>query len=145
MDKRTAAFARRLCAALDNRGLSGNSDGELAKLLARHHVAVSPQTISNWRNGKHLPKLQQFPGLAAMLRVDPGELAFGKTSSAVAEQRGAWHAASAPDESEIVDGYVLLDESRRALVRELIRLLSQPGKSGKRPGRRKMAATDRKA
>lgn len=145
MDKRTAAFARRLHTALQNRGLLEHSDGDLAKLLARHHVAVSPQTISNWRNGKHLPKLQQFPGLAAMLRADPGELAFGKPNSAVAEQRGAWHVALSADESEIADGYVLLDDRRRALVRELIGLLSLPGKSGKRPGRRKAAAADRKA
>jgi transcriptional regulator with XRE-family HTH domain len=145
MDKRTTAFARRLHIALESRRLLGNSDGELAKLLARHHVAVSPQTISNWRNGKHMPKLQQFQGLAALLKVDPGELAFGKPGRAAGEQRGAWHADSSPDETEIVEAYALLDDSRRTLVRELIRLLSLPGKSGKRPGRRKSTIADRKA
>jgi len=144
MDKRTAAFARRLHTALENRGFLESSGGELAKLLARHHVAVSPQTISNWRNGKHLPKLQQFPGLATLLRVDPGELAFGKTNRTIAEQRGAWHVESSPDESEIVEAYALLEDSRRALVRELIRLLSLPGKSGKRPGRRRATTVERK-
>ena len=78
MDKRNAAFAKRLHAALERCRLLEKTDDELATLLARHRAAVSPQTVGNWRRGKHMPKLDQFVGLAGLLRMEPGELAFGR-------------------------------------------------------------------
>jgi hypothetical protein len=139
MDKRNAAFARRLNAALESCGLRESSDGELAKLLARKNVSVSPQSVGNWRNGKHMPKLDQFVGLAAMLKADPGELAFGKSSATIGEQR-AGYVEPPSDEGDVVNSYALLDDGRRARARELIRYLSLPSKSGKRPGRRRATA-----
>jgi len=137
MDKRNAAFAKRLHVALERCRLLDKSDGDLATLLVRHRVVVSPQTVGNWRRGRHLPKLDQFVGLAGMLRMEPGELAFGRLGVAVAEQREG--DAAFAEEDAVVQAYALLDERRRALVRELIGLLSAPGLDAKRPGRRKTA------
>lgn len=137
-EKRRSEFARRFKASVARSGKSGLSDGELAKLLGRNGVAVTTQTISNWRNGKHMPKLEQLPGLAKTLGTDPAELAFGPVASRVAEPGPARYAAT-DEEREVIESYVLLNEQQRALIREMIRLLVQPGKDGKRPGPRKSA------
>ena len=115
------------------------SDGELVKLLARNGVGVTTQTVSNWRNGKHFPKLDQLPGLAATVDADACELAFGRSTTRVAEARAAWRAGS-DEEQVLVNHYALLNQEQQSLVRELIRVLSSPGKNGKRPGRRKAPA-----
>lgn len=132
MDKqqRRTAFAKRFNAALQTGGKAGLSDGELVKLLARHGVAVTSQSVSNWRNARYLPKLEQMEGIARMLDLDPGELAFGKPR--VAEARAVW--GSGGDEQSVLDELALLGDQEREVLRSLIRLL---GPRGRRPGRRK--------
>lgn len=130
MQQRRTAFAKRFNAALQKGGKAGRSDGELVKLLAREGVAVSSATVSNWRNGKHMPRLEQIEGIARMLGVDPGELAFGKPRTA--EVRAPY--GKDVDEQAVLDGLALLGKQEREVLRSLIRLL---GPRGPRPGRRK--------
>lgn len=133
MQQRRTAFAKRFNAALQKGGKAGHSDGELVKLLARHGVAVTSQSVSNWRNARYLPKLEQMEGIARMLDVDPGELAFGKPR--VGEVRATW--GSGGDEQAVLDGLALLGDREREVLHSLIRLL---GPRGPRPGRRKATA-----
>lgn len=138
MDKqqRKTGFARRFNAALEKGGKATFSDGELVKLLARKGVVTSSQSVSNWRNGKHMPKLDQIEGIAQMLGVDPGELAFGKPR--IGESRGAWRSGSDGDQA-MAEALTLLGEQEREVLRTLIRML---GSRGSRPGRRKRARQD---
>ena len=75
--RRRQGFASRFNKALETSGRSGLSDGELLKLFGRHGIAVTTQTVSNWRNGKHMPRLEQIEGLAEALNMEAAELAFG--------------------------------------------------------------------
>lgn len=124
------AFAKRFNAALEKGGKAELSNEEIAKLLARQGVAVVGQTVSNWRNARHMPKLEQIEGIARMLQVDPGELAFGKPRTA--ESRAVYGREG--DEQVVLDGLALLGKQEQEVLRNLIRLL---GPHGPRPGRRK--------
>lgn len=140
MEKPNVAFARRLQAAVERAGLQALSHEQMAARLARQGVGVRAQTVSNWLTGKHMPKLEWVPGLAALLGTDPCELVFGgRPSRAVADKRAPAYAdgASSAQERQLLDGYASLDADQQALVRELIRVLTASGKTGKRPGRRK--------
>jgi transcriptional regulator with XRE-family HTH domain len=133
MQQRRNGFAKRFNAALEKSGHAGLSDGDLVKLLARNGVAVTTQTVSNWRNAKHMPKLEQIEGLAGMLVIPPGELAFG--TPRIAESKTTYRDAG---ERQLVEAFALLGEDERALVRELMRVLTNRAmQQGKRPGPRK--------
>jgi len=134
-EQRRLAFAARFNAALQASGKDKLSDGDLLKLLGRNGVAVTTQTVSNWRNAKHLPKLEQIEGLAAMLEVSPGELAFG--ARGISEGKVVYR-NDAAEERLLVEAFTLLGEDERALVRELVRVLTSRAKQHeKRPGPRK--------
>lgn len=132
-DRRRQAFAARFNAALKATGRAGFSDSGLVQLLARKGVGVTSATVSNWRNGKHMPKLDQIEGMAAMLEMDPGDLAFG--TFRIAEPKTAYFGA---DERMLIDAFALLGEEERTLIRGLIRVLTARAmQQEKRPGPRK--------
>ncbi|WCE04747.1 hypothetical protein [Pseudoxanthomonas sp. JBR18] len=131
--RRREDFASRFNKALQASGRSELSDGELLKLFGRHGIAVTTQTVSNWRHGKHMPRLEQIEGLAAALGIEAAELAFGKLR--VGESRAAWPMQST-EERALVEGLALLDDEQKALVRDLVRVLGQR-RAGQRSGRRK--------
>ena len=134
-DRRRQAFATRFNAALKGSGKADLSDGDLVRLFARKGVAVTTQTVSNWRNGKHLPKLDQIEGLAETLGISPGRLAFG--AERVADPKEGYRAGNA-DEQSLVEAFALLGSEERALVRELLRVLTARAlQREKRPGPRK--------
>lgn len=130
MQQRRTAFAKRFNAALQKSGKAGLSDGELVKLLARQGVGVTSQTVSNWRNARYMPRLEQLEGVARMLNVDPCELAFGKPRTA--EARAVYGGDG--EEQSVLDGLALLGKQEQEVLRDLIRLL---GPRQRRPGRRK--------
>lgn len=135
IEQRRAAFAKRLQGALQKSGKAGLSGEEIARLLARQGVAVTSQTVSNWRGGRTMPKLEQMEAVARMLRADPGELAFGKPRTA--EPRAGY--GQGGDEQSLLDGFSLLGDDEREALRGLIRLL---GPKARRPGRRRAAVKD---
>lgn len=130
MQQRRTAFSRRFNNALQKSGKAGLSDGEIVKLLARRGVSVTTQSVSNWRNAKYMPKLEQMEGVANMLGMDPGELAFGKPRAG--ETTAVYLAQS--DEQSLLDGMALVGEDARGVLLQLITLLRPPTS---RPGRRK--------
>ncbi len=130
MQQRRTAFAKRFNAALQKGGKAELSDDDLVKLLARQGVGVSGVSVANWRNARHIPKLEQFEGIARMLNMDPGELAFGKPRTG--ETRAVY--GHGGDEQSVADSLALLDDQSREVLRSLIRLL---GPRNPRPGRRK--------
>ena len=135
-DRRRQGFANRFNAALAASGKASLSDGSLVQLLARKGVAVTPVTVANWRNGKHMPKLEQIGGIAEMLGIDPGQLAFGARQR-VAEGTAAYRSGDA-EQRDLVESFALLGEDERGVVRELIRVLSVRAiRPDKRPGPRK--------
>lgn len=77
-----------------------------------------------------MPKLEQMEGVARMLGMDPGELAFGRPRTAEAR---ADYGEGAPDQA-LVDGLTLLGEEEREVLRSLVRLLGPPAR---RAGRRR--------
>lgn len=130
MQQRRTAFSKRFNSALQKGGKAGLSDGEIVKLLARQGVAVTSQSVSNWRNAKHMPKLEQIEGVARMLGVDAGELAFGKPRAA---EPAAVYRVQGEDQA-MLDGMALLGDDAREVLRQLITVL---GARESRPGRRK--------
>lgn len=133
IQQRRTAFSERFNSALERQGKSQLSGEEIVKLLARQGVATTSQTVSNWRNGKYMPKLDQFEGVARMLGMDAGELAFGVPRAA--EARATY--GNQGDEQAVLDGWALLGEEEREVLLGLIRVL---GSRGERPGRRRTAA-----
>lgn len=131
--QRLVAFAKRFNAALEKGDKAKLSNEELAKLLARQRVGVTGQTVSNWRNAKYMPRLEQIEGIAQMLGMDAGELAFGKPRTA--EIRAVY--GRGIDEQAVLDGLALLGDQERKVLQSLIRLL---GPREPRPGRRKATA-----
>lgn len=136
--QRRQRFASRFNKALEASGRSALSDGDLLKLFGRHGIAVTTQTVSNWRNGKHMPRLEQIEGLAEALGVEAAELAFGGRQVRLGEKMSdAWHPGN-PEERTLVEGLALLDQDEKALVHQLVRVLGQRH-AGKRRGRPKRA------
>lgn len=133
MQQRRTAFAKRFNAALEKGDKARLSNEDLAKLLARQGVGVTGQTVSNWRNARYMPKLEQMEGVARMLGMDAGELAFGKPR--MAEIRAVY--GKGVDEQAMLDGMALLGDQERKVLQSLIRLL---GPREPRPGRRKATA-----
>lgn len=134
MEQRRAAFAKRFVAALERSGKSGLSDEKLSAQLALRGVSVGGQAIANWRHGRNLPKLEQFEGLADLLEMDVGELAFGRPR--VGEARGVW---ARDEDRQLVDGFALLEDAEREVLLSLLRLLAS--RRG-RPGPKKRRVKD---
>lgn len=132
MQARRTAFAERFNEALRKGGKGEMSGEELSKLLARTGVAVTGHTVTNWRNAKYMPRFEQFEGIAQMLGVDAGELAFGTPHAA--EPRAGYGPRS--EEQSILDAWALLGEAERDALRQLIQVMIR---KEKRPGRRRAA------
>lgn len=126
MKNEQAQFAERLGAALAAAGLDA-SPAELVKLIARHGgTPVTPQAISGWLNGKHLPKQANLRALGRLLGMEPQELQFGgKPVPAVREDAGTWVPGLTGVDTLAVREFVGLPSARRRLVRELIAALAE--------------------
>ncbi len=134
MQQRRAAFAKRFADALERSGKAHLSDEKLAALLALRGLTVGGQAVANWRHGRNLPKLEQFEGLAELLEMDVGELAFGRVR--VGEARGAW---TRDEDRRLLDDFALLQQAEREVLLDLLRLLLS---RGKRPGAQKRKPKD---
>lgn len=125
MKKEQAAFAERLSAALAEAKI-GTSPVELERLLARYGGnPVTPQAISGWLSGKHMPKQANMRALAKMVNLPPEELQFGtdKPARGVREPRTAWPDHLSGLDRLTFEDFLLLPERQRKLVRELIAAL----------------------
>lgn len=125
MKKEQAAFGARLAAALAEAGIEA-SPAELEKMLARYGgEPVTPQAISGWLSGKHMPKQANMRALAAMLGIEPHVLQFGaKGKPRIGEGRAAWPPAIGAQDRLALDAFLALPAAQRKLVREVILALA---------------------
>ena len=127
MKTEQSAFAKRLAAVLAAAGIEASS-AVLEKLVPQHGgEAVTPQAISGWLNGKHLPKQANMQALARIAGVLPHELQFGTpTHKGVREANLAWPDHVRGHDRVAFEAFLALPEARRKLVRELIAVLATP-------------------
>jgi len=120
------AFADRLRSALKEAGIEA-SPSTLVKLLARYGAHnVTPQAVSGWLTGKHLPRQAILRALAAIVGMEPHLLAYGgRPRGGVREAPAAWPDAVHGHDRLAFETYLTLPEEQRALVRELIVVLAR--------------------
>ena len=125
-------FAERLRAALKATNTS-DKPVDLMKLVPRHGgSAVSQQAVSNWLNGRNMPRARNIRALAKLLRMDPVHLQFGEEEARkVREPHVVWNAKGSALDHHAIDDYFALPEPQRKLVRELIDELSRGNRKAK--------------
>jgi len=125
MQTEQTAFAKRLRAALKESGIE-ESPTVLVKLLARYGANnVTPQAVSGWLSGRHLPRQANLRALAAIAGVEPHVLAYGSRGfKGVREPPMGWPTSVGGHDRLAFETYLALPEGRRALVRELITVLA---------------------
>ena len=130
MDKEKAAFAARLRAALEAKGIEASAAVIEKRFNSRYDgAAVTAQAISGWLNGKSIPKQDKLRVLAEVVGMEPHELQFGGRHR-VADARMPWPNALAAQDRMMVEAYLRLPAIQRKLVRELVAMLAGPGGSG---------------
>jgi hypothetical protein len=133
MKKEQAAFAERLSAALADAKIE-TSPVELERLLARYGgTPVTPQAISGWLSGKHMPKQGNMRALARMVNLPPEELQYGNDGlgRGVREARTAWPDHLSGRDRLTFEDFLLLPERQRKLVRELVAALRDGSNHGR--------------
>lgn len=131
MKSEQAAFAERLRAALAAAKIT-DKPVELVKLVARHGGGpVSQQAVSNWLNGKNMPRHQNLRALAKLLRMDPTRLQYGEEDGRkVRDKQGEWRVGAL--DQHAIDAFIALPEPQRKLVRALIDELGHDDRKKKR-------------
>ena len=125
MDKEKAAFATRLRAALEAKGIEASAAVVEKRFNSRFEGApVTAQAVSGWLNGKSIPKQDKLRVLAAMLGMAPHELQYGGKPR-IADVGTDWSAALGQQERQMMDAYVSLPAAQRKLVRELVATLAR--------------------
>lgn len=102
-----------------------DSPSTLVKLMARYGANnVTPQAVSGWLSGRHLPRQANLRALAAITGLEPHVLAYGgHVSKGVRDTPMYWPEAVRGHDRLAFESYLTLPEPRRALVRELIAAL----------------------
>lgn len=125
MDKEKAAFAARLRAALEAKGIEASAAVIEKRFNSRYGgAAVTAQAISGWLNGKSIPKQDKLRVLAAIVGMEPHELQFGG-KPAVGEGKADWAQALGVPERSMLDAYASLPATQRKLVRDLVASLAR--------------------
>lgn len=118
-------FSKRLAEAMQARGYAPRP-GVLHKLFNSHYHgrSVAFSSVSKWLRGTTLPDQEKLEVLAAVLEVEPQVLRFGGTPRRVADSRLDWGQMTVEDAAACT-AYLKLPPRRRALVRELLKALSE--------------------
>jgi hypothetical protein len=125
MKTEQSAFAKRLAAALEAAGIEASST-VLEKLVPQQGgETVTPQAISSWLNGKHIPKQANLQALARITGVPPHELQYGTSAhKGVREANSAWPDHVRGHDRLAFEAFLTLSDVQRKVVRELIALLA---------------------
>lgn len=127
MDKEKTNFASRLRAALRDAGIEPSAAVLEKRFNSRYDGApVTAQAISQWLNGRTIPRQDKIRVLAALVGVDPHVLQYGGRSR-VGESRAEWAEGMAAQDRAMVDAFLHLSPAQRKLVRELIAALAGAG------------------
>lgn len=124
MKDEKADFAARLRAALQAANIEPSAAVVEKRFNSRYPGApVTAQAISQWLNGKVIPRQDKIRVLAALVGVDPHVLQYGGRSR-VGEGRAEWAEGMAAQDRAMVDAFLHLSPAQRKLVRDLIAALA---------------------
>lgn len=124
MKDEKADFAARLRAALQAANIEPSAAVVEKRFNSRYGGApVTAQAISQWLNGKVIPRQDKIRVLAALVGVDPHVLQYGGRSR-VGEGRAEWAEGMAAQDRAMVDAFLHLSPAQRKLVRDLIAALA---------------------
>lgn len=124
MKDEKAEFAARLRAALQAANIEPSAAVVEKRFNSRYGGApVTAQAISQWLNGKVIPRQDKIRVLAALVGVDPHVLQYGGRSR-VGEGRPEWIEGMAAQDRAMLDAFLHLTPSQRKLVRELVAALA---------------------
>ncbi|PNS08418.1 transcriptional regulator [Solilutibacter silvestris] len=124
MKDEKAEFAKRLRTALREAGIEASAAVVEKRFNSRYGgTPVTAQAISQWLNGRVMPRQDKIRTLASIVGVDPQTLQYG-TPSRTGEARQDWSAGLGPQDRVMVDGYLTLSSPQRKLVRELVAALT---------------------
>ena len=125
MKDEKAEFAKRLRAALKAADIEASAAVLERRFNSRYEGApVTAQAISQWLNGRVMPRQDKIRVLAGIVGLDPKELQFGGTPK-VGEGKQEWSAGLMAQDRVMVDGYLTLPAPQRKLVRELVSTLAE--------------------
>ena len=125
MKDEKADFAKRLRAALKAADIEASAAVVEKRFNSRYEGApVSPQVVSQWLNGRVMPRQDKIRTLAGMVGLDPKELQYGGPSK-TGEGRAEWTNTLAQQDRVMIDGYLTLPAPQRKLVRELVTVLAE--------------------
>ena len=124
MKDEKAEFAARLRAALKTADIEASASVLEKRFNSRYTGApVTAQAVSQWLNGKVIPRQDKIRVLAAIVGVDPHVLQFGGRAR-VGEARAEWTESLTAQDRAMVDAFVHLPAPQRRLVRELVATLA---------------------
>lgn len=124
MKDEKAEFATRLRMALQAANIEPSAAVVEKRFNSRYPGApVTAQAISQWLNGKVIPRQDKIRVLAALVGIDPHVLQYGGRSR-VGEGRAEWAEGIAAQDRAMVDAYLHLSPAQRKLVRELVSALA---------------------
>ena len=124
MKDEKAEFAARLRAALQAANIEPSAAVVEKRFNSRYGGApVTAQAISQWLNGKVIPRQDKIRVLAALVGVDPHVLQYGGRSR-VGEGRAEWVEGMAAQDRAMIDAFLHLPPAQRKLVRELVAVLA---------------------
>lgn len=124
MKDEKAEFSARLRAALRDANIEASAAVLERRFNSRYDgTPVTAQAISQWLNGKTMPRQDRIRVLAAIVGMEPHELQFGGKSR-VGEGRSDWVEALGRQDRAMIDAFLSLPAAQRKLVRELIATLA---------------------
>jgi len=125
MKDEKAEFSARLRAALQAANIEVSASVLEKRFNSRYGGApVTAQAISQWLNGKVIPRQDKIRVLAALVGVDPYVLQYGAGRSRVGEVRPDWTESLSTQDRAMVDAFLHLPAAQRRLVRELVAMLT---------------------
>jgi transcriptional regulator with XRE-family HTH domain len=125
MDKEKEAFAARLRAALEAKGIEARPAVVEKRFNSRYGgAAVTAQAVSGWLNGRSMPKQDKLRVLAQMVGLEPQELQYG-VRPRIGDGGADWPQALGASERVMLDAYFSLPGAQRKLVRELVANLAR--------------------
>lgn len=123
MKDEKAAFAERLRKALKAVEIEPSAAVVERLFNARYNgTPVTAQAVSQWLNGKIIPRQDKLRVLAAIVGEEPHVLQYG--GDRISESKPAWAPVMTTQDRAMVDAFLHLPTPQRKLVRDLIAVLS---------------------
>ena len=124
MKDEKAEFAKRLRSALKAVDIEASAAVLERRFNSRYEgTPVTAQAISQWLNGRVMPRQDKIRVLAGIVGLQPEVLQYGGAPK-TGEGRQEWPVGLAQQDRVMIDGYLTLPVTQRKLVRELVSALA---------------------